>query len=310
MLSRVAEALFWTGRYVERAEGTARVLDVLVQHLLEDPAVDEPAVSAALLAVMGVPAPTDRPVGIRAVVDLLALDGTVPSSIATSLTAARENARSIREVISSELWEALNTTFHALPAQAAASGGLGTHAFFSFVRRQSAMVAGLVDGTMRRDDGWRFLVLGRSLERADLTARLLSARLGESSDSPEWVTTLRSCAAHEAYLRTYQRAVEGPLVARFLLLDPLFPRSVFHALSLAERCLAELDPRADVGGLDAEARLVLGRVRTSLEFRRTDELVDELPQLLAAVEGACHEAGEVLARRYFRPVATLRWSVE
>lgn len=310
MLSRIAEGLFWTGRYVERAEGTARILDVLVQHLLEDPAVDEPAVAGGLLAVMGVPASGDRPVGIRDVVDLLAFDPQVPSSITTSLTAARENARSIREAISSELWECLNTTFHALPAEVAATGGLGTHAFFSFVRRQSAMVAGLVDGTMRRDDGWRFFVLGRSLERADMTTRLLSARLGDSSASPEWVTTLRSCSAHEAYLRTYQRSVEGPLVAEFLLLDQLFPRSVFHSLALAERCLAELDPRTDAGGLDAQARMVLGRVRTMLEFRRIDELVDDLPALLAAVASACLEAGEVLARRYFRQVAALRWSVE
>ena len=89
------------------------------------------------------------------------------------------------------------------------------------------MLAGLADSTMSRDDGWRFLVLGRSLERVDMTARLLSARYGESWGESGWITTLRSCGAYEAYLRTYQRAVDAALAAEFLVLDRLFPRSVF-----------------------------------------------------------------------------------
>jgi uncharacterized alpha-E superfamily protein len=163
---------------------------------------------------------------------------------------------------------------------------------------------------MSRDDGWRFLVLGRSLERVDMTARLLSARFTEGSASPEWVTTLRSCSAHEAYLRTYRRAVDASLVAEFLLLDRLFPRSVFHALATAEQCLAELDPRSTRAGVADEARLILGRARTDLEFRRSASLLRDLPDQLAALQQACYDAGTAVAQRYFRQLPAMEWLVE
>jgi len=115
----------------------------------------------------------------------------------------------------------------------------------------------------------------------DMTARLLAARYGEPTGSPEWVTTLRSCSAHEAYLRTYRRAVDASLVIEFLLLDRLFPRSVFHALSTAELCIGALDPRPHgrVGFTDEAAR-VLGRARTRLEFRQVGELIPDLPKVV------------------------------
>ena len=98
---------------------------------------------------------------------------------------------------------------------------------------------------MSRDDAWRFIVLGRNLERVDMTARLLSTRLGDAWGSAGWVTMLRACAAHESFLRTYRRGVDGRSALAFLLLDRLFPRSVFHALSTAEGVLFDLDPARD-----------------------------------------------------------------
>src|SRR5215210_6122729 len=156
---------------------------------------------------------------------------------------------------------------------------------------------------MSRDDGWLFLVLGRSLERVDMTARLLSASFGDAAGPAEWVTTLRCCSAHEAFLRTYRRSVEPDLVAEFLLLDRLFPRSAFHALGRAEKCLAELEPGAGRAGLDDEARRILGRARTDLEFRRVEELIADLPAYLSALQAACSAAGDSLARRFFRQSA-------
>ena len=308
MLSRIAESLYWVGRYVERAEDTARILDVHVHRSLEDPSVEEDAACRGLLAVMGV-APPVEPVDTPAMLALLGFDTVSPTSIAGALVAARENARSARDSISSEMWECLNATYNALPEVIARVVGGSPHAFFSYVKERAAILAGLADSTMSRDDGWRFLVLGRSLERVDMTARLLSASFSETAGPAEWVTTLRCCSAHEAFLRTYRRRIEPDLVAEFLLLDRLFPRSCFHALGQAEECLAELQPGASRAGFDDEARRVLGRARTELEFRRVHELIADLPSHLLALQAACAQAGEAVAGRFFRQGAPLEWSL-
>ncbi|HVF33093.1 MAG TPA: alpha-E domain-containing protein [Acidimicrobiales bacterium] len=316
MLSRIAESLFWIGRYTERAEDTARILDVHFHLLLEDPWVDEQAACAGLLEIMGVPRPgdTDAHADVTADLDashvsrLIAFDLDNPSSIVGSLTAARENARGAREAISSEMWECLNATYNELPNQVAQAEAFGPSGFFRYVKQRAAIMAGLADATLSRDDGWRFFVLGRSLERVDMTCRLLSARFGEGAGSPGWVTLLRSCSAHEAYLRTYRRAVDASLVAEFLLLDRLFPRSVYFALALAERCLAELAPPAGRAGVDDEARRILGRARTDLEYRRVDELLRDLPTHLSTLEDACSDASTAIAGRYFRQAAPVGWT--
>jgi uncharacterized alpha-E superfamily protein len=228
----------------------------------------------------------------------------------SSLIAARQSARGIREALSSEMWECLNATHNALPGEVQRAGRVASHTFFRYVRERTAILAGLADSTMSRDDGWRFLVLGRSLERLDMTTRLLLASFGEHSGPPEWVTTLACCSAYEAFLRTYRRAVEAPLVAEFLLLDRLFPRSAFHALVTAEGCLAELEPAAGRVGFDDEARRILGRARTELEFGRVDELLADLPARLHDLQVACAQAGEAVTRRFFRRTGHVEWNLE
>ncbi|HVM65480.1 MAG TPA: alpha-E domain-containing protein [Acidimicrobiales bacterium] len=309
MLSRIAESLFWVGRYTERAEQTARILDVQFHRLLEDPWIDESAACAGLLRAMGSPAIADgTPLNALEVCEVLAYAPSNPSSIVRALSAARDNARGAREAISGEMWECLNATWYALETQVRAARALGPHEFFRFVKERVAVLNGLAGTTLSRDDGWRFLVLGESLERADMTARLLSALWSDSGASPAWVTTLRCCSAHEAYLRTYRRAVDASLVAEFLLLDRLFPRSVVHALSTAEACLAELDPGSNRAGPGNDARRALGRARTELEFRRVDELLEDLPEQLSRLQAACSDAATAVAARYFRHTAPIEWS--
>ena len=308
MLSRVAESLYWIGRYVERAEDTSRLLDVHVHTLLEDPWVDEQAACRNVLSVMGVE--VDGPVDVRRTVDRLAFAPGDTSSIVGALAAARENARGVREALSSELWEALYATFHALPSQQAAADRHGPHGFFRYVRERAGLVAGLLDGTMPRDDGWRFLVLGRSLERVDMTARLLWARGQQRGASAAWIGLLKSCSAHEAYLRTYRAAVEPEKVVEFLVLDRLFPRSIYASLVQAERCLAELDPNTGRTGVDDAARRFLGRVRTDLEFRVSQDLLDDLPSLLGVLQTTCADTASALSARYFHHTAALSWSSE
>ncbi len=127
------------------------------------------------------------------VTEFLAFDTKNPASITSSLNAAWENARGAREAISAEMWESLNTTHHMLPAQGRMIAGRTPHDFFRWVKERAAMLAGLADSTLTRDEGWSFLVLGRNLERVDMTARLLSARYAETWGPTVWTTTLRCC---------------------------------------------------------------------------------------------------------------------
>jgi len=209
------------------------------------------------------------------------------------------------------MWEALNTTYNALPGQVGLGRSVGPYGFFRYVRERAAVVAGLTDSTMSRDDAWRFLVLGRSLERIDMLSRLLTTGLAsEDADSSDWVVLLRSCSAHEAFLRTYRREPEPALAAEFLLLDRLFPRSIFCAVSTAEECLASLDPRSLRSGTHDEARRILGLVRTNLEFSRVEDLLAHLPEQLLAVQTGCSAANASLAARYFRQTTPIAWTVE
>ncbi|MFC5380050.1 alpha-E domain-containing protein [Aquipuribacter nitratireducens] len=308
MLSRIAESLFWIGRYVERADDTARIVDVQVQRILEDPWLDEAEACASLLAVMGA-RDLDGPVDRRRLLDVLAYDPTGPGSIAGALAAARENARRAREVVSSEMWEALNTTYYAIPTRVRAASA---HRFAGWVRERAAVVTGIADTTMSRDAGYQFLVLGRSLERADMTARLLATTVLEGG--PSWQTVLHGCGAYEAFLRTYRGGRQGgrsdAQAAEFLLLDRLFPRSVVNALATAERCLEDLDPDAGRVGYADDARRTLAWTRGQLEFRSPDELLGDLAEEMQRVQQAASRVSDAVSRRYFPMSAGVAFTAE
>ncbi|MEN3612578.1 alpha-E domain-containing protein [Plantactinospora sp. ZYX-F-223] len=314
MLSRIAESLYWIGRYVERAEDTARILDVHLHRMLADPWVDEATACRSLLTVMGV-GPLEQPATANRVVGVLGLDEENPSSVVGALAAARENARGARETISADMWECLNSTWHGLPAVRRRAEQQGVHAFFRWVRERCAVMAGLTDATMSRDEGWLFLVLGRSVERVDMTARLLSTHVRAGGSIPSWLTLLRSCGAWETFLRTYRGSLDDRYAAEFLLLDRLFPRSVFAALSRAEACLRELEPTGGPGrpgrtGVSTDAQRIIGRARTGLEFRAADELIGDLAAVLSGLERTCSQVNDAVSRRYFRQTSAVAWLPE
>jgi uncharacterized alpha-E superfamily protein len=309
MLARNAESLYWIGRYVERADDTTRILDVSVHHLLEDATVDADATCRQLLNVLGMTPPEGRSLDVRPLTDLVAFSRDHAGSIVSSISSARENTRVAREVVSTELWECINTTWNAVPERQRAAKRLGPHEFFSFVEERAAMFAGLADSTMSRDDGWRFLVLGRSVERVDMIVRLLMSRVGDKPSSPGWVTVLRSAGAHDTYLRTYRGALDAARVVQFLLLDRLFPRSVFHALRQAESCLEQLDLRPVTRvGAKAEAIRLLGKARSDLEFLRPDDLLTDLTGRLKSLQECVRDVGEAVALQYFHSVPWVAWT--
>jgi uncharacterized alpha-E superfamily protein len=310
MLSRIAESLFWIGRYVERADDTARILDAYIARLLEDPWADEDRGGRAILSILGASPPTGARVTTSAVLDALAFDAASASAIAGALTAARDNARGARETISSEMWECLNVTWHALPARRLAADRLGPAIYLQFVRERAAVLAGLAESTMSRDDGWRFLILGRSLERVDMTARMISIQADAAPDHPAWRTVLRACGADESFLRTHGGTVRAGRVVEFLLLDRLFPRSALHALTTAEQCLLELDPVTARAGVTDAARRQIGQVRTRLEYTESDLLLGDLTAHLDRLKVACAVASAAVTERYFPESAPVTWAHE
>ncbi len=305
MLSRIAESLFWIGRYVERADDTARILDVHVQMLAEDPWAEESLACRSLLAIMDHPAPPDdEHVGREVVLRLLAHDRTNPSSITGSLVAARENARRAREIVSTELWETLNTTRNEVVSVGRRKR---PHEFFAWVRQRAAVVAGLMDSAISRDSTWHFMVLGQAIERADMTARLLTTQARLGSAGPGWTTLLRSCGAHEAYLRANRGRTSDEDAAAFLVLDRLFPRSIVFALGAAERALRALEPVEGRHEVSDDAVRELGIVRSGLEFARRQDTLEDLPGGMERVQQACSRASDAIRERYFPSSVTTAW---
>lgn len=315
MLSRIAESMFWIGRYVERAEDTARILDVQTQLIIEDSTIDQEATCRSLLSIMGIEeADEDTPPGsvtvpdrvdVAAVLDLLAYDPASPVSIASALGSARESARRARETLSVPMWEAINTTYRAIPSghfQAQRAPGI-----FQWVRERAALINGTADATMTRDEGWHFLMLGRCVERADMTSRLVAtAALTPGAGGP-WTSTLRACGGYEAFLRTYRGLETERAAAEFLLLDRLFPRSVVFALTRAEQCLDNLESSDRRAGFQNEAQRLLGRTRTELEYRSLSDVVADLPHEMERLQRTCALATDAVTRRYFAGAEAMTW---
>jgi uncharacterized alpha-E superfamily protein len=310
LLSRIAETLFWTGRYVERADDTARMADVYVHRTLEEPQSDEDATCRALMGVLGIPAADGTRLDIDGTLYQLAYDQKTPSAIAGAMLAARVGARSVREVISSEMWECLNVTTLALARQRRSAERLGPHVYLRFISERAALFFGLADSTMSHDDAWRFLILGQNLERVDMTARLLLARMAAAPHEADWPMVLRACGAYESFIRTRHWTGDAAHVAEFLILDRLFPRSVLHALGIAEECLAALNPGPLRAGMGDPARRPIGRLRTQLEYADPQLLPGQLGELLSALQQTCLEATEAITEQYFSYAQPVAWAQE
>ena len=318
MLSRIAEALYWMGRYLERADDTARLLDVHVHRMVVQ--LNDDRVGASLLESMGIEGAqlaaleAEGPIDLWKATELLAYDADNPSSVVGSLRLARENARGLREILATEVWEALNRTYHELDNHVRAARTLGPHLLFQWVRDRVALVGGLIDTVLLHDDGWRFLTIGRSLERVDMTARLLGA-VPADADASRWSGVLVSCGANDAFLRTYGGDIDQAKALSVLLLDPDFPRSVSYALAQAEAALDDVDGGQRPNGgrrrplvrTSAAAREV-GRIRSELAYTDPALLAADLPGVVARLQAATAYASELITQRYFQRVAFIEWT--
>jgi uncharacterized alpha-E superfamily protein len=284
MLSRVADSIYWMSRYVERAENVARFLDVNLNLMLDAPLVGAQQWQP-LVDTTGDHEDFAERYGTaneEGVIRFLTFDADNPNSILSCLRAARENARSVREIIPSELWEQLNTCFLRVRDAAAGGGPERPQEFCAFVKQSSHLFSGLSEATMTRNEAWHFLQLGRLLERADKTTRLLDVKyyillrsvldVGTPIDEIQWAAVLRSASAFEMYRKAHGR-IEPRRIVQFLLLDDEFPRAARFCLNTARTSLHAITGTAPGSFRNAPEKL-LGQLCSDLAYTQVDEVIN------------------------------------
>jgi len=315
MISRVAEHCYWMSRYLERAENTARVLDVNQTMLLD---LDVPLEQSwrPVLIINGVYDMPGEPEA-EAVQQYMTWEAANLSSIASSIAAARENARVIREVISAEMWERMNyyhLWLHGPTARALYESNRSE--FYAQIRRINQLIHGIADATMAHGEAWEFFRLGKYLERASQTARILDvkyhillptpAHIGTPVDQAHWIAILTSCSGYEPFHKKLQPHADiAVAVADFLIFEPQFPRSVVCCLSECEQAAHAISERpAHACGNEAERLLddLLGWLHGTdiAEVIRAG-----LHESLTKVVNSVHDIGDAIPRCYFDVKAQL-----
>jgi uncharacterized alpha-E superfamily protein len=291
VLARIAENVYWLARHLERAENTARLISVNTNLLLDMPSGYAPGWqpliditgSRELFQVRGGRADE------RSIVQFLIADSDNPGSIAASLKSASENARTLRDVLPIEAWELLNRFFHEFTEQLTTM--LSKRMRFNFLKRivlNSQTLTGVLEGTMNRNDPYTFLMLGRNLERADMTSRIVDVRSAQllpaapaelrPFDTIQWMSVLKSLSGYQMYRLSRRTRIRRADVLEFVLHDDEFPRACLFCLKQIERCLLAL-PRSSAEALEAlgAACGFLGETEVgALDQAALHELIDQL----------------------------------
>ena len=306
MLSRVAENVYWMSRYLERAENTARLINATTNLLLDLPR-SVVVGWESLLNIMGCAEAFGEHYNVadeRNVTRFLIADERNPGSIQSSLNGARDNARGLRDQLQRETWEQINDLY--LYSKRDAGNSLGRRRRYQFMqeivlRRQA--IIGISSSCMSRNPVYRFIVMGRSLERADMTTRILDSSaielLGRHADDHEaysnlrWVSVLRSLSAYQMYRQSVQVRVNGRAVLRYLLQDRAFPRSVEFCLNDLSSCLRELPN-------NRKPRRILGRVLREIDEADLHTLADTGPDaFLDHIQVGFNDIHDAIAEIYF-----------
>jgi uncharacterized alpha-E superfamily protein len=316
MLSRVADSIYWMSRYVERVENVARMLDVYYNLHLDLPGIqDEDERWDPLVIITG-----DEPIfdsiydapTRKNVVHFLAFDAQNPNSILSCISAARENARTIREIIPPELWEHLNTFYLMVRKAARTRRAKETpHRFFTQVKLASQLFIGLTVTGMPHGEEWHFCRLGRLLERADKTARILDIKtyLPEPHSPPrqasddaieaiQWGALLRSAGGWEAYRRRHGK-IEPELATKFLILDADFPRSVLHCLNRVVDSLHAISGAPRNAATNAAESLTKSWIAELTTGVAEDALRSGLHAFLYELIGGLNQIGTAISGKYF-----------
>ena len=303
MLSRVAESVYWMNRQIERAENVARSVETALDLALEG-TISHGRLWNALVCAFGDEADfweRHAAADQASVISFLAFDPANANSIASCLHAARENARTVRDMISSPMWEEINKVHLYVQSAAQRYGGwLHPREFLDELKRSSQLITGVADATMSHGEGWHFGRLGRLVERADKTSRVLDVEhyfkpaafapkngvvAGElpGADAVQWSAVLESASALEMYRKQYG-AVSRRNVAEFLVFDRFFPRAMHFCLIKAEESLLAITGGSK-GAYTNPAEQQLGRLRAKLDYGAIDEVLAGAGGLHGFVDG-------------------------
>ena len=284
MLSRVADSVYWMSRYVERAENVARFIDVNFQLMLDE-AGGEDRQWQPLVNTTGDHDDFRKRYGAATqenVINFLTFDVENPNSILSCLRPARENARTVREIISSEMWLQINKFFLKVKSAAEQSNCLDSpNEFFTEVKEDSHLFSGITDATMTHNEAWHFCRLGRMLERADKTSRMLDVKyyillrspdeVGSAFDDIQWAAVLRSASAFEMYRKRHGR-ISPQRVVEFLILDREFPRAIQFCLVAARDSLHAISGTS-LGTFRYPPEKLLGQLCSDLSFASLEEII-------------------------------------
>ena len=308
MLSRTADSLYWTGRYIERADFLARILEATLR-LAAIPTRgdgDAQTVWASALASAGAPLALGRSPTEKSVREYLAFAPDNASSITACITRARTNARSVRTALTIELWEAINGAWNGLAEQGQPTRRDEFARFLEWVKTVTLSVEGATSRTMLRNDGYYFLRLGAAIERADNTARLLDVkyhlllpegeRVGGQLDYFQWTTLLREVSALTAYRWVYRDSVKPWLVADLLVLNRQMPRSLASCQASIVRYLERL--ANDYGRRGPAQRLAADRMRAFDNSRMDDIFQSGLHEYIQAFLGENGRLGQAIHEQY------------
>lgn len=288
MLSRVADCLFWMSRYVERAENNARILDVNLQLMLDFEGQSEEDLRRHWSPIINSLEEHDlfhavyQQADADSVVEFVTFEPKNPNSIFSCLTRARENARSVREQISSEMWEHLNRLYLFIRSDEARElFRSSSYQFYKRILEGSFQFIGITDVTMTHGEGWDFIQLGKFIERADRTSRILDVkyhillpsgeRVGGNVDTVQWMAVLRSCSALEAFTKLYVGQIAPWKVAEFLILHDCFPRALRHCVHQVDYALHRISGVPEDRFCN-EAERLSGKLRSDLDYMRTGEI--------------------------------------
>jgi uncharacterized alpha-E superfamily protein len=308
MLSRVANGLYWMSRYVERAENTARLVDVNLQLMLNFRNLNDAALSGYWKPIVESTGDEERfsqlypkPTG-QNVSEFFVFQPANPNSIVSSIGQARESARTVRDQITVEVWESLNRLYLFVNSAAARRRwDENPDEFFNEVRNGSLLLQGMADATVVRNEGWHFMHVGRYIERADKTSRMLDVRHASATtqaDALGWSAMLRSCSAWDAYKALHGADVRPRLVAEFLMLSPDFPRSGRFCIEQLNRALRRISGVAD-GRFSNDAEKLCGRLLAELHFSSADDIFrPDLHSYIDGFQAKLNAVGEALFQAY------------
>jgi uncharacterized alpha-E superfamily protein len=306
MLSRVADSLFWMSRYLERAEHTARVINIQLNLMLERGSKSDDADWALVLRSLGVELHEEDASSAHILAQSLLHDSSNRSSIVASIVLARENARQVREQISSEMWEQLNRLFHAV-RRTGSQEAWDARDFLQSIKEGAHLFQGITDSTMTHGEGWQFIQAGRFLERTMSLSTLVGAHFREFHQAGqtsaeraylESIGLLRSCTAFEAYCKAYTADVQPQRIAEFLVLHPRFPHSIRFSAEALETAIKDIGREA---GSRRAARVerIAGRLRATLGFVQIDEIMGSgLEAFLSEILRQCGQVHSALYQTY------------